>query len=95
MINCGCEFNPPTELRVYPLGSGASACASGRIVATFHESSYSQTSWGPTGLIAYSHGGDIFLVSASGGTPTNLTADLTGPNTHTQYPTWAPSCAIP
>lgn len=47
--------------------------------------------WGPTGLIAYSDGTDIFLVSANGGTPMNLTADNDAAELATE-PTWAPGC---
>jgi Tol biopolymer transport system component len=87
-------YHSPYELRVYDFASLPAACESGRIVTTVSISpEYLTPSWGPTGLIAYSDGQDIFTVSSGGGTPADLTADLTAPLSAASDPTWAPSCA--
>ncbi len=83
------------ELRTYPLASLPAACASGAVVTTVPGSPpYYDLAWGPGGLIAYSGGNDVFLVSAAGGAPQDLTADLTGPDASASEPTWAPACAV-
>ncbi len=85
------------EVRVYPLASLPAPCDAGTVVTQVSGApAYYDLAWGPTGLIAYSGGLDVFLVSASGGAPTNFTADLTGTMGMTasaSEPTWLPGCA--
>ena len=85
---------PSIALRTYPLASLPTPCSSGAVVTAVTDVlSYYDPAWGPTGLIAYATGQGMLIVSASGGTPTNLTADLVGPTAGVLTPTWAPSCA--
>jgi len=82
------------ELRVYPLASLPAPCTAGAVVTTVSSAPpYYDLAWGPTGLLAYSGGDDVFLVGATGGVPVNLTADLTGVLASASEPTWAPACA--
>lgn len=82
------------QLRVYPLASLPAPCTAGTVVATMRERlSYYDPSWGPSGQIAWSSAGDIFLVDAAGGTPTDLTADLRGSGFDAAlWPTWLSGC---
>jgi Tol biopolymer transport system component len=97
-----CSQDSPFDLLVFPWASlGSTPCASGRVlVADVVESSSfnmgaSDPSWGPTGLIAYGAGSDVYLVPAGGGAPTNLTTGLTGDagTSTASDPVWAPPCA--
>ncbi len=82
------------ELRVYPLASLPAACTDGAVVTSVSGAPpYYDLAWGADGLIAYSGGDDVFLVEAAGGTPRNLTADLTSTLATASEPTWAPGCA--
>jgi Tol biopolymer transport system component len=92
--------NNEYALRVYPFASLSSAtCESGRLLADvdFGASSNqaNDPSWGMGGLIAYASGKDVYAIPASGGTPTNLTAGLTGDSgtLAASDPVWAPACA--
>lgn len=84
------------DLRVYPLASLPASCTAGAVVTSVSGTPpYYDLAWGPTGLIAFSGGDNVFLVSATAGAgaPTNLTADLTGPMASASEPTWVPACA--
>jgi hypothetical protein len=85
------------EMRTWPVSSLPAPCTTGTVVTTVPGGTpYYDQAWGPTGLIAYSGGHDVFLVSATGGTPTNLTADITGTTASASEPTWVPACvALP
>ena len=52
-------------------------------------------SWGSNGLIAYESYPDVYVIPAGGGTPTDLTASMTGDagTVTAQDPVWAPACA--
>jgi Tol biopolymer transport system component len=91
IVSCGGS----TALRAYPSGSLPAECASGRVIAVLPSGAppYLAPSWGPTGLIAFSDAHDVFLVSASGGAPVRLTAELTTRHSYAAGPTWAPACA--
>jgi hypothetical protein len=96
-----CSQGSPYALRVYPFAAlpGAS-CESGQILALATEgaspNSANDPSWGPDGIIAYASGQDVWLIPATGGTPTNFTAGLTGDGgvTSASDPVWAPACAV-
>jgi Tol biopolymer transport system component len=92
-----CDSGSTYDLRVYPLASLPAPCTAGVVVTSVPVAPpYYDLAWSPTGLIAYSGGHDVFLVSAAGGAPENLTADLTGPMATASEPTWAPGCtALP
>jgi Tol biopolymer transport system component len=91
VVSCG----GPLELRVYPFESLPAPCDSGRVVTEVPSSPpYYAPTWGPDGLIAYTGTQDVFVVSAAGGTPRNLTADLTSPASPAGDPTWAPACTV-
>jgi|HubBroStandDraft_2_1064218.scaffolds.fasta_scaffold49174_2 Tol biopolymer transport system component len=91
VVSCG----GPLELRVYPFESLPASCDSGRVVTEVPSSPfYYAPSWGPDGLIAYAGNQDVFVVSSAGGTPRNLTADLTTPASPAGDPTWAPACTV-
>jgi Tol biopolymer transport system component len=82
--------NAPLTLRTYSFASLPAPCTSGRDVTVVR---YGAPAWGPTGLIAYADAYDVFLVNATGGTPTNLTSDLTATASSVDCPpTWAPAC---
>ncbi len=95
-----CSPDSPDALRVYPFASlpGAS-CESGQILAMvtdgFSPNSANNPSWGPSGLIAYASGPDVWVIPATGGMPTNMTAGLTGDGgtVSASDPVWAPACA--
>jgi hypothetical protein len=95
-IGCaGDDAGATTKLRVYPFASLPAPCASGRIVTVVDDnfSGGVNPAWGPSGLIAYGSGNDVYVVDASGGTRRNMTAALT-PGTDAAFdPIWAPACA--
>jgi len=99
-VGTACSQSSPDAIRIYPLSSlpGAS-CDSGQILVGAEPGSTSNLgndpSWGPTELIAYDSGPDVFLVPTGGGTPTNVTASLTGDSgtITASDPVWAPGCA--
>jgi hypothetical protein len=74
VVICGPGQYAPVTLRTYSFASLPAPCTGGRVVTAVRGGALS---WGPTGLIAYADEYDLFLVSATGGTPTNLTSDLT------------------
>jgi hypothetical protein len=87
-----------SELRIYPLGSlPGDACAAGTKLVELQGSQASNEaanpSWGPTGLIVYDDGADLFLVPATGGTPQNITASITTGGRVAADPVWASGCA--
>jgi Tol biopolymer transport system component len=96
-----CDQGLPDTLRVYPFASlpGAS-CESGEILAQVTQgaspNSANDPSWGPNGFIAYASGQDVWVIPATGGTPTNMTTGLTGDGgvISASDPVWAPACAI-
>jgi hypothetical protein len=101
VIGAYCDQGSGDAIRVYPYASlpGAS-CASGTVLAAAQESASpndgaNDPSWGPDGTIAYGSGQDVWVIPASGGTPMNMTSDLTGDGgVHAATdPVWAPGCA--
>jgi Tol biopolymer transport system component len=89
-----------SELRIYPIASlPGDACTVGtkllNVGLSMAPNEASNPAWGPTGLIAYDDGADVFVVDTSGSTPRNLTASLTdaGPNIVAANPVWASGCA--
>jgi hypothetical protein len=88
-----------SELRVYPLGSlPGDPCAAGTKLAILQGSQGASNeaanpSWGPTGLIVYDDGVDLFLVPATGGTPQNITASITTGGRMAADPVWASGCS--
>ncbi len=50
-------------------------------------------SWGPTNLIAYADGRDVFVVDPATGARRNMTAGLTSEANGAYNPLWAPGCA--
>jgi hypothetical protein len=103
IVNCD-EGSEPVgsgwALLVYPYASLPAPCDSG-VVVTSVPANAANTSlaWGP-GFIAFVQGNDVWIVDADGGTPTNLTQDLTSFTTSggepggtvASNPTWAPAC---
>jgi Tol biopolymer transport system component len=81
------------EVRTYPLASLPAPCETGKVATEVSGSPvYYDLAWGPTGLIAYSGGVEVFVVSASGGAP----ADFSGVMTEADEPTWVSGCvALP
>lgn len=54
----------------------------------------SNASWGPTNLLAYDDDKDVFVIDASGGAKTNLTASFTTESgASASDPVWAPGCS--
>jgi Tol biopolymer transport system component len=87
-----------TTLRVYPVASLPAACESGTVVTELDDTYSSPNgcpnpSWGPSGLIAYSSGTDVYVVDPDGGAPRNMTAELTADAGAAFDPIWAPACA--
>jgi hypothetical protein len=91
------------DLRVYALASLPADCDSGSVVTSVIVSvgrGLTDPAWGPSGLIAYeaydNGPSDILIVDATGGTPVDLTADLTAGYVQgfpvATSPTWAPGC---
>jgi WD40-like Beta Propeller Repeat len=78
-----CDQSTPNALRIYAYASLPGAtCESGQLLADVSNGAASNMandpSWSPGGLIAYGSGQDVFVIDASGGTPTNMTSGLTG-----------------
>jgi Tol biopolymer transport system component len=96
-----CDQTSPFDLLVFQYASLAeTACSSGTVLTTVSESSAenmgaTDPSWGPTGLIAYGSYSDVWVIPATGGTPTNVTSKLTGDAGAftASDPVWAPACA--
>ncbi len=88
-----------TTLRVYPYASLPAPCESGKVVAVVDGGYFAapngcpNPSWGPSGLIAYNSGPDVYVVDPGGGFPRNMTAALTGSSRQAFDPIWAPACA--
>jgi hypothetical protein len=94
-----CDQSLTPALVVYDWASLPAACSSGQVLAQVDESSSfngaNDPSWGPTGLIAYGSDSDVYVISASGGTPTNFTQGLTDAGMVTaEEPVWAPGCVV-
>jgi hypothetical protein len=96
-----CSEESPLDLLVFPWASLATTpCASGVVLLANVEESSSfnmganDPSWGPTDLIAYGAGSDVYLIPAGGGSPRNLTTGLTGDAgiVTASDPVWAPPC---
>lgn len=96
-----CARTFTTELRVYALASLPADCATGRrivddLLPTSDRGLSPNPSWGPTDLIAFGQGADVFVVEATGGIPRNLTSSLTADGGAVGNPVWAPGCtALP
>jgi hypothetical protein len=95
-----CDQQSPEALRIYEYASLPGAtCESGQVLADVSPGSApnaaNDPSWGSNGLIAYGSGKDVYVIDAIGGTPTNLSAALTGDAgvVVAADPVWAPSCA--
>jgi hypothetical protein len=95
-----CSQDAGGTLRVYPFASlPGAACESGRLLTDVQNGSSpnlaNDPSWGHNGLIAYASGKDVFVIDATGGTPRNMTAGLTGDGgvATASDPVWAPGCA--
>jgi Tol biopolymer transport system component len=89
-----------SELRIYPIASlPGDACTAGTklldVGLSLAPNEASNPAWGPTGLISYEDGADVFVVDPSGGTPRNLTSTLTNAasNIVAANAVWAPGCA--
>jgi hypothetical protein len=94
-----CDPASTPALVVYDWASLPAPCSSGRVLAQVTESSSfngaNDPSWGPTDLIAYGSGTDVYVIQAGGGTPTNVTQGLTDAGMLTaEEPVWAPGCVI-
>ena len=102
VVGAFCDPSSPDALRIFSFASLPGAtCASGQVLVDVSESASpnngaNDPSWGPDGLIAYGSGQDVYVIDASGGTPTNMTAALTGDGgLHAASdPVWAPGCAV-
>jgi hypothetical protein len=86
------------ELRVYALSSlPGDACTAGRRLVETHLSGASNEAanpaWGTDGLIAYEDGNDVFVIPSTGGTPKNVTANITAGGSVAADPIWASGCA--
>jgi hypothetical protein len=100
VLGAACGVGIPDALLLFPYASLPGAtCQSGTVLTDVSEGSSlnfaNDPSWGPNGLIAYASGPDVFTIRPSGGTPTNVTAALTG-DAGTSWaadPLWAPGCA--
>jgi hypothetical protein len=100
VVGTACSPSSPDALRVFPVAQlPGPSCDAGRVLAEADPGSTSNLgndpSWGPTDLIAYDSGPDVFLVPAAGGTPSNVSAALTGDGgtISASDPVWAPGCA--
>ncbi len=95
-----CNQESPLALLIFPYASlPGEACTSGRVLVDVSASAAlnmgaNDPSWGPTGLIAYGSNADVYVIPATGGTATNLTAKLTGDagTITASDPVWAPPC---
>lgn len=92
-----CDPTTAPALAVYDWASLPAPCGSGQVLAAVTESSSfngaNDPSWGPTDLIAYGSGTDVYVVPATGGTPTDVTQSLTDAGMLTaEEPVWAPGC---
>ncbi len=95
-----CDQFTPDALRIYAYATLAqTTCESGQLLVDVSNGAASNMandpSWSPGGLIAYGSGQDVFVIEASGGTPKNMTAGLTGDGgtLAAADPVWAPACA--
>lgn len=95
-----CDPASADALRIYAYATLAeTTCESGQLLVDVSNGAASNMannpSWSPGGLIAYGSGQDVFVIDASGGTPTNMTAGLTGDGgtLAAADPVWAPACA--
>ncbi|MGH7297283.1 MAG: hypothetical protein ACRELB_20255, partial [Polyangiaceae bacterium] len=93
-----CPGDDQTWLRVYPYGSLPAPCDSGSKLAETQGFSSSPNeaadpAWGPTGLIAYADGTDVFVVDPAGGAPDDLTLPLTQGAGEAFDPVWGSGCA--
>lgn len=100
-LAAGVDCDPMSlpALVVFDWSSLPAPCESGQVLAQVEESSAfngaNDPSWGPTGLIAYGSGSDVYVVPASGGTPTDVTQGLTDAGMLTaEEPVWAPGCVV-
>jgi Tol biopolymer transport system component len=100
VVGLFCDQTSPDALRVYPFASlPGAACQSGTTLTEVNEGASpngaNDPSWGANGRIAYASYPDVFVIDASGGTPSNMTAGLTGDagTVTASDPVWAPGCA--
>ncbi len=87
-------------LRTYAVASLPTTCEAGELVTVIEHSEVGNQSnnpaWGDSGRIVYQQTRDLFVVDARGGTPRNVTTEITralGAYASAAYPTWAPSGA--
>ncbi len=94
-----CDQASAMALVVYDYASLPAPCSRGQVLTQVTESSAfngaNDPAWGPTGLLAYGSGSDVWVIPASGGTPVNVTQGLTGDGgtVTAAEPVWAPGCA--
>ncbi len=98
-VGVDCDPTSLPAIAVFDWASLPAPCASGQVVAQVSESSAfngaNDPSWGPTGLIAYGSDSDVYVVPATGGTPTDVTQGLTDAGMLTaEEPVWAPGCVV-
>ncbi len=84
----------------YAVAALPTTCEAGELVTVIEPSTVGNQSnnpaWGDSGRIVYQQARDLFVVDARGGTPRNVTTEITralGAYASAAYPTWAPSGA--
>jgi Tol biopolymer transport system component len=99
VLGAFCDQFSPEALLLFEYASlPGAACESGAVLTDVSAGSASNMandpSWEPGGSIAYGSGKDVFVIQATGGTPTNMTAALTGDGgtVSAADPVWAPGC---
>ena len=95
----GCADGAGTWLRVYPYSALPARCESGRKLVrdssgmSAEMNGSANPSWGPTNLIAYADGQDVYVVDAETGAVRNMTAALTSSASGALDPLWRPAAA--
>jgi Tol biopolymer transport system component len=100
-VGSGCGRDAPEALRIFMTASlPGEPCGAGQFLVDVNEgaspNSANDPSWGSNGKIAYSSYPDVWVIDASGGTPTNMTSGLTGDagTLTASDPRWAPGCWV-
>jgi len=100
VVGAFCSQTSPYALRIYAYSSlPGTTCDSGQLLVDVNDGASfnlaNDPSWGPDGRIAYASGKDVWIIEATGGTPTSLTAALTadGGTVQAADPVWVPGCA--
>ncbi len=99
VVGSSCGRDAPDALRIFASASlPGAACGSGQLLVAVNDgaspNAANDPAWGADGRIAYASGADVYLIDATGGTPTDLTASLTGDGgtLTASDPVWAPAC---